>query len=45
MVVMEVNCVGVEAHDDSARLENAIGRTWTKPKDNLNTVFPESLNW
>lgn len=29
----------------SARLENASWRTWTKYKNNLKTVSPETLNW
>ena len=33
------------AYDNSARLENASWRTWTKLKNNLKTVSPESLNW
>lgn len=31
--------------NNSTRLENASWRTWTKAKDNLKTVSPESLNW
>ncbi|KAF5092948.1 hypothetical protein D0Z00_004322 [Geotrichum galactomycetum] len=30
---------------NSARLENASWRTWTKAKYNLRTVSPESVNW
>lgn len=30
---------------NSARLENASWRTWTKAKNNLQTVSPEALNW
>lgn len=30
---------------NSARLENASWRTWTKAKHNLQTVSPEALNW
>lgn len=30
---------------NSARLENASWRTWTKAKYNLKTVAPESVNW
>ncbi|KAK9246508.1 hypothetical protein V1506DRAFT_534888 [Lipomyces tetrasporus] len=30
---------------NSARLENASWRTWTKAKYNLKTVSPESVNW
>lgn len=30
---------------NSARLENASWRTWTKAKYNLRTVAPESVNW
>ncbi|KAK2469278.1 hypothetical protein H9L39_18995 [Fusarium oxysporum f. sp. albedinis] len=30
---------------NSARLENACWRTWTKYKNNLKTVSPETLNW
>lgn len=30
---------------NSARLENASWRTWTKAKYHLNTVSPESVNW
>jgi hypothetical protein len=32
-------------HPNSARLENACWRTWTKCKNNLKTVSPETLNW
>lgn len=34
-----------KAYDNSARLENASWRTWTKVKNKLKTVSPESLNW
>jgi hypothetical protein len=34
-----------KAYDNSARLENASWRTWTKLKNKLKTVSPESLNW
>jgi Fungal protein of unknown function (DUF1752) len=34
-----------KAYDNSARLENASWRTWTKLKNNLKTVSPDSLNW
>ncbi|KAH7205324.1 hypothetical protein BKA60DRAFT_498064 [Fusarium oxysporum] len=30
---------------NSARLENACWRTWTKYKNNLKTVSPKALNW
>ncbi|KAL5603387.1 hypothetical protein FOVSG1_006137 [Fusarium oxysporum f. sp. vasinfectum] len=30
---------------NSARLENACWRTWTKYKNNLKTVSPKTLNW
>jgi len=30
---------------NSVRLENASWRTWTKAKNNLRTISPESLNW
>ncbi|KAH7472018.1 hypothetical protein FOMA001_g13327 [Fusarium oxysporum f. sp. matthiolae] len=30
---------------NSARLENACWRTWTKYKNNLKTMSPETLNW
>jgi hypothetical protein len=30
---------------NSARLENASWRAWMKAKNNLKTIFPESLNW
>jgi len=33
------------AYGNSARLENASWRTWTKSKNKLKTVPPESLNW
>jgi hypothetical protein len=32
-------------HSNSARLENTCWRTWTKYKNNLKTVSPETLNW
>ncbi|KAK2684612.1 hypothetical protein QWA68_016699 [Fusarium oxysporum] len=32
-------------HPNSARLENACWRTWTKYKKKLKTVSPETLNW
>ncbi|KAH7398132.1 hypothetical protein BKA64DRAFT_754041 [Cadophora sp. MPI-SDFR-AT-0126] len=32
-------------YGNSARLENASWRAWTKSKDKLKTVPPESLNW
>lgn len=31
--------------NNSVRLENAAWRTWTKAKNNLKTISPESLNW
>jgi hypothetical protein len=34
-----------EEHPNNARLENASWRTWTKYKNNLKTVSPETLNW
>jgi hypothetical protein len=34
-----------KAYSNSARLENASWRTWTKSKNRLKTVSPESLNW
>jgi hypothetical protein len=34
-----------KAYNNSARLENASWRTWTKSKNKLKTVSPESLNW
>jgi hypothetical protein len=34
-----------KAYNNSARLENASWRTWTKSKNNLKTVSPETLNW
>ncbi|PVH67782.1 hypothetical protein DL98DRAFT_637214 [Cadophora sp. DSE1049] len=34
-----------KAYSNSARLENASWRTWTKSKNKLKTVPPESLNW
>ncbi|PVH72609.1 hypothetical protein DL98DRAFT_609942 [Cadophora sp. DSE1049] len=34
-----------KAYSNSARLENAFWRTWTKSKNKLKTVSPESLNW
>lgn len=33
------------AYNNSARLENASWRTWTKSKNKLKTVSPETLNW
>ncbi|CAG8977189.1 hypothetical protein HYALB_00006726 [Hymenoscyphus albidus] len=33
------------AYNNSARLENASWRTWTKAKNKLKTVSPETLNW
>ncbi|KHN94170.1 HEX2 protein-like protein [Metarhizium album ARSEF 1941] len=30
---------------NSARLENASWRTWTKARNNLKTISPEELNW
>ncbi|KAI9746009.1 MAG: hypothetical protein M1818_000690 [Claussenomyces sp. TS43310] len=33
------------AYSNSARLENASWRTWTKSKNKLKTVSPETLNW
>ncbi|TVY59152.1 Uncharacterized protein LCER1_G000759 [Lachnellula cervina] len=33
------------AYNNSARLENASWRTWTKSKNHLKTVSPETLNW
>lgn len=33
------------AYGNSARLENASWRTWTKSKNKLKTVSPETLNW
>jgi hypothetical protein len=32
-------------YNNSARLENASWRTWTKSKNKLKTVSPEKLNW
>jgi hypothetical protein len=32
-------------YDNSARLQNALWRTWTRSKYRLKTVFPETLNW
>ncbi|KAF4345224.1 Resistance to glucose repression 1 [Fusarium beomiforme] len=32
-------------HPNNARLENACWRTWTKCKNDLKTVSPETLNW
>jgi hypothetical protein len=32
-------------YNNSARLENASWRTWTKSKNKLKTVSPETLNW
>jgi hypothetical protein len=34
-----------KAYGNSARLENASWRTWTKSKNKLKTVSPETLNW
>ncbi|PVH67843.1 hypothetical protein DL98DRAFT_662453 [Cadophora sp. DSE1049] len=34
-----------KAYSNSARLENASWRTWTKSKNKLKTASPESLNW
>lgn len=34
-----------KAYTNSARLENASWRTWTKAKNHLKTVSPETLNW
>jgi hypothetical protein len=34
-----------KAYNNSARLENASWRTWTKSKNKLKTVSPETLNW
>ena len=34
-----------KAYTNSARLENASWRTWTKSKNKLKTVSPETLNW
>ncbi|KAH6699880.1 protein phosphatase-like protein type 1 complex subunit Hex2/Reg1 [Leptodontidium sp. MPI-SDFR-AT-0119] len=34
-----------KAYSNSARLENASWRTWTKSKNKFKTVSPESLNW
>lgn len=34
-----------EVYSDTARLENALWRTWTKSQFRLRTVPPESLNW
>ncbi|KAI9819569.1 MAG: hypothetical protein M1827_007019 [Pycnora praestabilis] len=34
-----------KAYGNSARLENASWRTWTKSKYRLKTVSPETLNW
>lgn len=34
-----------KAYGNSARLENASWRTWTKAKNKLKTVSPETLNW
>jgi hypothetical protein len=33
------------AYSNSARLENASWRTWTKSKNGFKTVSPESVNW
>jgi hypothetical protein len=32
-------------HLNNSRLENACWRTWTKCKNNLKTVSPETINW
>ncbi|KAG9230569.1 hypothetical protein BJ875DRAFT_151379 [Amylocarpus encephaloides] len=32
-------------YNNSARLENASWRTWTKSKNQLKTISPETLNW
>jgi hypothetical protein len=32
-------------HPNRARLENACWRIWTKHKNNLKTLSPETLNW
>lgn len=37
--------VSKRVYHNSARLENASWRAWTKIKNKLNTVSPESLNW
>jgi hypothetical protein len=34
-----------KTYNNSARLENASWRSWTKLKNKLKTVSPESLNW
>jgi len=34
-----------KAYSNSTRLENASWRAWTKSKNKLKTVSPESLNW
>lgn len=34
-----------KSYNNSARLENASWRTWTKSKNKLKTVSPETLNW
>jgi hypothetical protein len=34
-----------KTYANSARLENASWRTWTKSKNKLKTVSPETLNW
>ena len=34
-----------KAYQNSARLENASWRTWTKSKNKLKTISPETLNW
>jgi hypothetical protein len=34
-----------KAYTNSARLENASWRTWTKSKNKLKTISPETLNW
>ncbi|PVH68229.1 hypothetical protein DL98DRAFT_522872 [Cadophora sp. DSE1049] len=34
-----------KAYCNSARLENALWRTWTKSRYRLKTVPPETLDW
>ncbi|PVH69731.1 hypothetical protein DL98DRAFT_522027, partial [Cadophora sp. DSE1049] len=34
-----------KANSNSARLENALWRTWTKSRYRLKTVPPETLDW
>jgi hypothetical protein len=34
-----------KAYGNIARLENALWRTWTKSKNKLKVVYPETLNW